>query len=62
VLPFANLSGIPEQECFGDGMVDELITAFSRFEPFAVVSRTPTLACKHKAMDIREAARELGVR
>jgi TolB-like protein/Tfp pilus assembly protein PilF len=62
VMPFANLSGAPEQEYFADGMVEELITALSRFRSFAVVSRTSTFAYKHKTMDIREAARELGVR
>jgi TolB-like protein len=62
VMPFANLSGIAEQEYFADGMVDELITALSRFRSFAVVSRMSTFAYKHKAIDIREAARELGVR
>ena len=62
VMPFANLSGIPEQDYFADGMVDELITALSRFKTFAVVSRTSTFAYKHKATDIREAGRELGVR
>jgi adenylate cyclase len=30
VLPFANMSGDPEQEYFADGMVEEIITAFSR--------------------------------
>src|SRR6516164_1515230 len=30
VLPFANLSGDPEQEYFADGMVEEIITALSR--------------------------------
>jgi len=30
VLPFANLSGDPEQEYFADGMVEEMITALSR--------------------------------
>ena len=62
VMPFANLSGVPEQEYFADGMVDELITALSRFKSFAVVSRTSTFAYKNKALDIRDAARELGVR
>jgi hypothetical protein len=27
VLPFANMSGDPEQEYFADGMVEEIITA-----------------------------------
>jgi TolB-like protein len=62
VMPFANLSENAEQEYFADGMVDELITALSRFKSFAVVSRTSTFAYKHKTTDIREAARQLGVR
>ncbi|MGN6101764.1 MAG: winged helix-turn-helix domain-containing protein [Devosia sp.] len=62
VMPFANLSGDPDQNYFADGMVEELITALSRFKSFAVVSRTSTFAYKSKAVDIREAARELGVR
>jgi len=62
VMPFANLSSPPEQEYFADGVVDELITALSRFKSFAVVSRTSTFAYKHRATDIRAAARELGVR
>ena len=62
VMPFADLSSPPEQEYFADGVVDELITALSRFKSFAVVSRTSTFAYKHRATDIRAAARELGVR
>lgn len=62
VMPFANLSGTSEQDYFADGIVDELITALSRFKTFAVVSRTSSFAFKGKAVDIREAARELGVR
>jgi adenylate cyclase len=31
VLPFQNMSGDPEQEYFADGMVEEIITALSRF-------------------------------
>ena len=61
-MPFANVGGLAEQEYFADGMVDELITALSRFKTFAVVSRTSSFVFKGKAVDIREAARELGVR
>ncbi len=60
VMPFANMSGDTEQDYFADGIVDELITALSRFKTFAVVSRTSTFAYKHKAVDIREVAQELG--
>jgi TolB-like protein len=62
VMPFENLSADPEQQYFADGMVDELITALSRFKSFAVVSRTSTFAYRHKMVDIRNAAHELGAR
>ena len=62
VMPFTNLSGDPEQDYFADGMVDELITALSRFKTFAVISRTSSFAFKDKPIDIREVGRALGVR
>jgi len=62
VLPFVNLSSDPEQDYFVDGMVDDLITALSRFRTFAVVARNSSFAYKGRAVDIREAARALGVR
>ena len=62
VLPFANLSSDPEQVFFADGVVEDLITALSRFHTFAVVARTSTFVYKDRAVDIREVARELGVR
>ena len=39
VLPFANLSGYPEQEYFADGMVEEIITALSRIRWLFVIAR-----------------------
>ena len=62
VLPFANLSSDPEQEFVADGVVEDLITALSRFRTFAVVSRNSSFVYKGRAVDAREAARELGVR
>jgi TolB-like protein/Tfp pilus assembly protein PilF len=62
VLPFVNLSGDVEQDYFADGMVEDVTTALSRFKSFAVVSRSSTLSFKNRAVDIRDAARELGVR
>lgn len=62
VLPFANLSSDPEQEFLADGVVEDLITALSRFHTFAVVSRNSSFVYKGRAVDAREAARELGVR
>jgi TolB-like protein len=39
VLPFQNLSSDPEQEYFADGIVEDIITALSRFKNLAVVSQ-----------------------
>lgn len=62
VLPFVNLSSDAEQNYFVDGMVDDLITALSRFKTFAVVARNSSFVYKNRAVDVREAARALGVR
>ena len=62
VLPFANLSGDPEQEYFADGMVDDITTALSRFHFFAVVARSSAFTFKGRTIDVRQVARELDVR
>jgi adenylate cyclase len=62
VLPFQNMSGDPEQEYFADGMVEDIITELSRFRALFVVARTSTFTYKGRAMDVRQIARELGVR
>jgi TolB-like protein/tetratricopeptide (TPR) repeat protein len=62
VLPFQNMSGDPEQEYFADGMVEEIITALSRFRWLFVIARNSTFTYKGRAVEIRQVARELGVR
>jgi len=62
VLPFANMSGDPDQEYFADGMVEEIITALSRFRSFFVIARNSSFTYKGRAVDIRQVGRELGVR
>ena len=62
VLPFENMSGDPEQEYFADGMVEEIITALSRFKSLFVIARNSSFAYKGKAVDVRQVGRELGVR
>lgn len=62
VLPFENMSGDPEQEYFADGMVEEIITALSRFKSLFVIARNSSFAFKGKAVDIKEVGRRLGVR
>jgi len=62
VLPFANLSGDPEQEYLADGMVEEIITDLSRVKWLFVIARNSSFAYKGRAIDIRQVGRELGVR
>jgi adenylate cyclase len=62
VLPFANMSGDPEQEYFADGMVEEIITALSRIRWLFVIARNSTFTYKGRAIDVKQVGRELGVR
>jgi TolB-like protein/Tfp pilus assembly protein PilF len=62
VLPFANLSGDPEQEYFADGMVEEIITALSRIRWLFVIARNSSFTYKGQAVDVKRVGRELGVR
>jgi TolB-like protein len=62
VLPFQNMSGDPEQEYFADGMVEDIITALSRFKSLFVIARNSSFTYKGKAVDIKQVGRELGVR
>jgi TolB-like protein len=62
VLPFENMSGDPEQEYFADGMVEDIITALSRFKALFVIARNSSFTYKGKAVDIKQVGRELGVR
>jgi TolB-like protein len=62
VLPFENMSGDPEQEYFADGMVEEIISALSRFKWLFVIARNSCFTFKGKAADVREVGRRLGVR
>jgi len=62
VMPFQNMSGDPEQEYFADGMVEEIITALSRFKWLFVIARNSSFTFKGKAVDVKRVGRELGVR
>src|SRR5215469_9212739 len=61
-MPFANMSGDPEQEYFADGMVEEIITALSRIRWLFVIARNSSLTYKGQAIDVKRVGRELGVR
>jgi len=62
VLPFTNMSGDPEQEYFADGMVEDIITALSRFNQLFVIARNSSFIYKGRSVDVRQVAKELGVR
>jgi adenylate cyclase len=62
VMPFANLSGDPEQEYFADGMVEEIVTALSRIRWLFVIASNSSFTYKGQAIDVQQVGRELGVR
>jgi class 3 adenylate cyclase len=57
VMPFANMSGDPEQEYFADGMVEEIITALSRIRWLFVIARNSSFTYKGQAVDVKQVAR-----
>jgi adenylate cyclase len=62
VLPFANMSGDPEQDYFVDGMVEEIMTALSRIRWLFVIARNSSFTYKGQSVDVKRVGRELGVR
>jgi adenylate cyclase len=62
VLPFTNLSGDAEQDYFADGMVEDIITGLSRVKWLFVIARNSSFAYKGKAVNVKQAGGELGVR
>jgi TolB-like protein/class 3 adenylate cyclase/Tfp pilus assembly protein PilF len=62
VLPFANMSADKAQESFADGISEDLTTQLSKLSGLLVISRTSTFKYKGQKIDIRQIARELGVR
>ncbi len=62
VLPFANLSGDPEQEHFVDGVTESLTTDLSRIRGVVVIARNTAFAYKGKPNDVKTIGRELNIR
>jgi adenylate cyclase len=62
VLPFAVMGNDPEQEFFADGLVDDILTTLAKLSGLSVIGRNSSFAYKGKAVDVRQIARELGVR
>jgi adenylate cyclase len=61
VLPFANISGDPDQEYFCDGITEEIITALSKIPKLFVIARNSTFTYKGKPVKIQQVSEELGV-
>jgi adenylate cyclase len=62
VLPFANMSGDPEQEYFADGISEDIITALSKISGLFVIARNSSFTFKGKAIHVGDVGKRLGVR
>jgi len=62
VLPFANMSGDPEQEYFADGLAEDILTRLAMWRWFPVIARNSSFTFKRRALDVREIGRALGAR
>ena len=62
VLPFANMSGDPEQEYFADGITEDIITNLSLWKTFPVISRNSSFTFKNKSVNLKEVSEELRAR
>jgi TolB-like protein/Tfp pilus assembly protein PilF len=62
VLPFTNMSDDPGQDYFADGMVEDIVTALSHMRWLFVIARNSSFTYKGRAVDVKQAGRELGVR
>jgi adenylate cyclase len=62
VLPLQNMSGDREQDYFADGIAEDIITALSHIRWLFVIARNSSFVYKGRAVDVKQVARELGVR
>jgi adenylate cyclase len=62
VLPFQNMSGDAEQDHFCDGLVEDIITTLSKLAELRVTARNSSFVYKGRSVDVRDAAKQLGVR
>jgi adenylate cyclase len=61
VLPFANMSGDPDQEYFSDGITEDIITELSRFRGLSVIARNSSFSFKGKSTKVQEIGDALSV-
>jgi TolB-like protein len=62
VLAFNNMSSDPEQEYLSDGLAEDVVTMLSRSHSLFVIARNSSFSYKGRAVDVKQIARELGVR
>jgi TolB-like protein len=62
VLPFENMSGLPDQEFFADGLTEDILTELSRFPELFVISRNTSFKYKGRAVDLKDIGRDLNVK
>ncbi|WP_281171523.1 adenylate/guanylate cyclase domain-containing protein [Inquilinus limosus] len=62
VLPFLNMSGDAAQDYLADGITEDITTALSRLRWLFVIARNSAFTYKGRSVDVRQVARELGVR
>jgi adenylate cyclase len=62
VLAFTNMSDDPDQEYFSDGIAEDITTELSRSRSLFVIARNSSFTYRGRAVDVRQIARELGVR
>jgi TolB-like protein/Tfp pilus assembly protein PilF len=62
VLPFDNMSGEAEQEYFGEGLTDEIITDLGHLQPdrLGVIARTSVMQYRHTDKTVLQIGQELG--
>ena len=61
VLPFVNRSADPENEYFGDGVAEELISVLAQVPGLRVAARTSSFAFRDRNVHARTIAGQLGV-
>ena len=62
VLPFDNMSGDSDQDYFSDGITEDIITDLSKLSSLMVIARNSSFTYKGRAVDVKQVARDLGVR